>query len=205
MRDMSERRFLAWVIALALAGMLVLCAAYSASATQIDPPGLEQVCPEEGKVESEVDGDLDEIILEAGTEVCIKGGQTLVNVTADGESTLAELLGTGQNVSHYTIGGTPSTTTTLPETTTTVEESTTTSEAQTTTTTEPSSTTSTSTPESTTSTVIVTSTLPSLSPSQSSPDELPFTGLNTAWGALGLALAASGAFLVRTARGMTDE
>jgi hypothetical protein len=61
-------------------------------------------CPEQGKVESQVDGDLDDIVLDAGTHVCIKAGAGgAVFVTADGEATLRTLLGLNKNVSHYTV------------------------------------------------------------------------------------------------------
>lgn len=104
------------------------------------------VCPEEGKVESQVDGDLDDIVLDAGTLVCIKAGQDLVEVVADGESTLAELIDNGHNVSHYTV---------LDETTTTttVEVTTTQSDEEPTTTTLPDETTTTTMEDTTTTTV----------------------------------------------------
>lgn len=151
-----------------------------AQATQIDPPGLEQVCPNEGKVESVVDGDLDNIVLYAGTEVCIKGGQTLVNVIADGTSTLAELLGTGQNVSHYTEV-LSSTTTTIPSTTssteaptTTMFEATTTTVAVTTTVLDPT-------------TTLDATTSSSFSILTSTESTLPFTGPRESYASLGLA------------------
>lgn len=90
-------------------------------------------CPVSGKVQSVVDGDLDDIVLAAGTHVCVKGGQTTVLVTADGEDTLAELLGTGQNVSHYTVIQQPTTTTTETTTTTVIVTTTTVPEVTTTT------------------------------------------------------------------------
>lgn len=81
-----------------------------------------ETCPEQGKVEG---GNLNGIVLEAGTLVCIKGADTLVEVVADGTSTLQQLLGaTNQNgqlqdVSHYTVLSQPTTTTTTTSTTTT--------------------------------------------------------------------------------------
>lgn len=139
-----------------------------------------EVCPEEGKVESIVDGDLDDIVLPAGTEVCIFGASIQVNVTADGESTLRDLLGLDKNVSHYTITEEPpsTTTTTQPEetTTTTVPPTTTTSVGETTTT-ERSTTTTTPAPSSTTTpepeSTITSTSQPSTSTSMS---ELPYTG-----------------------------
>lgn len=168
------------------------------------------VCPEDGKVESTVDGDLDGIVLEVGTEVCIKGGQTLVTVTADGTSTLAELLGTGQNVSHYTVLETPSTTTStttsIPATTSTIPESTTTTQSPTTTTQPTTSTTMESTTTTETS-APVTSTVPedpsTTIQSPSSPT-LPFTGAGDteAWLVLGSILLLGGlATLAFTRRG----
>lgn len=104
----------------------------------------QEVCPNDGKVESVVDGDIDGIVLPAGTEVCIKAGTLVVYVTADGVQTLVELIGNGKNISHYTIITVPTTTTTVPETTTTQPETTTTIPE--TTTTEPGTTVPTTTP-----------------------------------------------------------
>ena len=165
-----------------------------------------EVCPEQGKVESVVDGDLDGIVLDAGVEVCIKGGQVLMTVTADGTSTLAELLGTGQNVSHYTVLEVTSSTTstTVPSTTTTIVVETTTTSGVTTTTTFPETTTTPSTTPSTeaptttvldptTTTVVATTTV-------SSVEELPFTGAEEWLFPLGLVLLASGGYLLRRTR-----
>lgn len=165
----------------------------------------QEVCPEEGKVESQVDGDLNDIVLDYGTVVCIKGGQTIVTLTSDGYLTLFEMLNTGHDVSHYTVLELPpppccvTTTTTTPSTTTTVPDTTTTTDPGTTTTstTLPSTTTttpatSTTVPDSTTTTVPDTSstTVPSdtttttggatsITPPDTdtpTPTELPYTG-----------------------------
>lgn len=142
---MKERTKTTLAVALMVIGLLLLgfMAAQPAE-------GKQDVCPEEGKVESVVDGDLDNIVLDAGTLVCIKGSTTMVVVTADGESTLRELLGIDQNVSHYTEESwntttttTPSTSTTVPSSTTTIPEETTTTLGSETTTTSGGSTTST--------------------------------------------------------------
>ena len=175
------------------------------------------VCPELNKVESQVDGDLDGIILEAGTLVCIKGGQTKVTVTADGESTLAELLGTGQNVSHYSIieypDETTTTTTEVPPSTTTTTEATTTTTP--TTTTQPTPTTTSTTTPSDTST---TSTVPPSSTTTTPPPvcdenhptwdaatglcELPYTGFDDVlpWFLAGSILGLIGVGLLQVGR-----
>jgi hypothetical protein len=169
-----------------------------------DVPAAD-VCPEEGKVESQVDGELDNIILEEGTLVCIKGGQATVQVVADGNSTLAEMLGTGQNVSHYTIISVPPTTTTttsIPkETTTTVRETTTTTEEGTTTTNGETSTTVPNEEETTSSIPPSTTTLPSPTEEvvEEEPAALPFTGVGglVPLSGLALALLASGGLVLR--------
>jgi hypothetical protein len=187
-----------------------------------------EVCPEEGKVESQSDGDLDGIILPEGTLVCIKGGQTLVEVEADGESTLAELLGTGQNVSHYTILDYSTTTTTLVEETTTTQgdeeptttlsQTTTTLVDETTTTTVVEETTTTQSDDGTTTTVAETTTTggdttttvadsttttaaTTTTTDPATPPELPFTGIpSILWVAAGSTLISTGVFLVRRFR-----
>ena len=172
-------------------------------------PGLaaakQEVCPEEGKVESVTDGDIDNIVLDAGTLVCIKAGTLVVTVEADGQATLAELIGNGKNVSHYTVIQEPpsTTTTTVPEeTTTTVETSSTT--VPETTTTVPEETTTT-VPQETTTSEAVTTTAPSQTtttvPTVTEQPELPYTGPEDIWLAgLGLALLAGGGALVRSAK-----
>jgi hypothetical protein len=108
------------------------------------------------KVESQVDGDLDDIVLPAGTLFCAKGSTDATGIlTADGQTTLFEYLGNDHNVSHYvTYPPQTTTTTTLPTTTTTVPTTTTT--VPTTTTTVP--TTTTTVPTTTTTTVTTTTT-----------------------------------------------
>lgn len=163
-----------------------------------------EVCLEEGKVESQVDGDLDDIVLEEGTLVCIKAGNDMVTVEADGESTLAELIDNGHNVSHYTVLEETTTTTTLVEETTTTqsdEEPTTTLVDETTTTAGDTTTTvdeTTTTQGSTTSTGATTTTT---DPGEA-PEELPFTGISATllWG-IGVALISTGMFLVRRFQG----
>ena len=159
--------------------------------------GAQEVCPEAGKVTSQVDGDLDDIVLDAGTLVCIKAGNDLVNVTADGELTLAELIDNGHNVSHYTILEEPSdtTTTTTAEPTTTGPEDTTTTTEPTTTTTTPGSSSTTTGPATTTrpgdtTTSAQPATTTTAGPTGADPAvaELPYTGPA---GVVGLILAAS--------------
>ncbi len=153
----------------------------------------QEVCPNEGKVESVVDGDLDGIVLPAGTEVCIKAGTTVVYVVADGVQTLVELIGNGKNISHYTIICTttrcgPTTTTTVPETTTTTVPPTTTTTIPETTTTVPATTTT--VPETTT-------TVPGTTVPTTTPSELPDTGINAgALVAMGVVLLMSGGLIL---------
>lgn len=62
------------------------------------------------KIESVVDGDLDNIVLAAGTEACVKGSTDAVSFTADGQTSLVDYLDNGHNVSYYvTYGGATST------------------------------------------------------------------------------------------------
>ena len=156
-------------------------------ATAIAGQGQE-VCPSEGKVET---GDLNGIVLPAGTEVCIKAGTTVVYVTADGIQTLHQLVGVEQGVSHYTVISTTTTTTsptttTVPPTTTTVPETTTTIPV--TTTTDPVTTTT--DPETTT-------TDPGTTVPTTVPTELPRTGANaSALIVMGLVLLMSGGLLL---------
>lgn len=174
----------------------VICVLILSSGLSLGALGAPaQVCPEDGKVESVVDGDLDNIVLPAGTEVCIFGAATQVNVTADGESTLFELLGLDRNVSHYTITEVPpstttSTTTSIPTTTSSTPESTTSSTQPTTSTTmESTTTTETSVPATTTVPEDPSTTTPS-----TSPPTLPFTGPGDtkAWAGLGSLLLLGG-------------
>jgi hypothetical protein len=114
-----------------------------------------ETCPEEGKVEANGGNQdaINNLVLPAGTTVCIKGGQTLVTVTADGVKTLQQLLGTGQDVSHYTIITPPGTTTTGTTTTGTTTTGTTTTGTTTTGTTTTGTTTTGTTTTGTTTTV----------------------------------------------------
>lgn len=144
----------------------------------------QEVCPEDGKIEAQGE-ELDDIVLEEGTEVCIKGGTDVVYVVADGESTLFALLGNGHSVSHYTVvkDAPPTTTTTRPDETTT-----TTRVEETTTTTGDTSTTSTTAPVTTTTTV---------DPPEP-PVELPYTGApSVLLAALGLTCLVAGGAAVR--------
>jgi hypothetical protein len=109
------------------------------------------------KVESQSDGDLDNVVLPAGTRFCAKGGTNNTGIlVADGSTTLAVYLGTGQNVSHYVIYPPTTTTTTMTTPTTTTTTPTTTTTTPTTTTTTP--TTTTTTPTTTTTTTPTTTT-----------------------------------------------
>jgi uncharacterized membrane protein len=114
------------------------------------------------KVESQSDGDLDNVVLPAGTRFCAKGGTNNTGIlVADGSTTLAVYLGTGQNVSHYVIyPPTTTTTTTTTPTTTTTTPTTTTSTPTTTTTTTPTTTTTTPTTTTTSTPTTTTTTTP---------------------------------------------
>jgi LPXTG-motif cell wall-anchored protein len=203
MKHMSERRFISWVILLAMVAFSVLVLANSADAAKPEDAGQPaQVCPEEGKVESQVDGDLDDIVLDEGTPVCIFGAATQVNVVADGESTLRELLGLDRNVSHYTPGVPPSTTTTTQPTTTTSQPTTTTSTTEPVTPTTEVSTT-TSTPEASSTTIVAESstTMPEKSLPSTPVEELPYTGAGMGVAALlGAILSISGLSVLAMAR-----
>lgn len=67
-------------------------------------------CPDGGtKIESQVDGDLDNIVLTAGTSFCVKGSTDATGIlVADGETSLFDYLGNGHNVSYYVVYETPS-------------------------------------------------------------------------------------------------
>jgi hypothetical protein len=172
-------------------------------------------CPSDGKVEG---GNLNGIVLDAGTQVCIKGGQKLVTVTADGMSTLQVLLdarnanGQLQDVSHYTVLEDPSdtTTTSLTSSTTTTEP------PSTSTTTIPATT---SLPPATTSTSAGTGTVPTSSSTipdipRIIPDDqigtpvsyeaLPYTGAADWLAHLASALVLVGSLLVVAFKGRTD-
>jgi outer membrane biosynthesis protein TonB len=68
-------------------------------------------CPDHnghpGKVESVVDGDLNDITPAAGTMVCVKGSTDATGIiVADGETTLVDMLDNGHDVSYYIVYGT---------------------------------------------------------------------------------------------------
>lgn len=100
MRKLAEVAILGVLgIAMALVIFALLFATASANG------GL---CPDEGsgtKIESQVDGDLDDIVLDAGTLFCVKAGNTNTGVlVADGETRLCDYLDDCRhNVSHYII------------------------------------------------------------------------------------------------------
>lgn len=155
----------------------------------------QEVCPDP-KIESVVDGDIDDVVLPAGTEACIKGSTVVVYVTADGESTLRELLGIDKNVSHY---GILSTTTTTEATTTTIADTTTTTVEATTTTAGDETTT---TPQETTSTTVVDTTTTVGTPDDPGNPELPFTGINYGvWLTAALGLMGAGGLVLRSVKG----
>lgn len=178
-------------------------------------------CPETStsiKTASVVDGDLDAIVLSAGTSFCVKAAEENSGIqTADGVKTLLDFVtwlnngGQTPNVSHYVVypaGTTTSTssttssptttaptTTTLPPTTTTTG-STSTTEASTTTvietTTTGPTTSTTGDPTTTTASTPVPTTTPG------TPEELPYTGFDPVF-LLGLVaiLSSTGLFLLR--------
>lgn len=168
------------------------------------------------KTNSVVDGDLNDIVLSAGTSFCVKAGsEKSGTLTADGTTTLQGYVtwtvGNGRtpDVSHYvvyqatttttssTTSTTGSTTTTVGPTTTTL--ATTTTQAETTTTTvQGTSTTAPTTTAAPTTTQPVTTT--TATPT-ATPEELPHTGIDPA-GLVALAgvLGTSGAYLVRRFR-----
>ena len=169
----------------------------------------QEVCPNP-KVESQTDGDLNDIVLPAGTLVCVKGATDLVWATADGQQTLFEILGNGHDVSHYHIAEQTTTTTTVPDTsTTTVPPVTTTTPPDQPTTTTPGDTTT--VPDETSSTTLPDSTtttdpgglVPTV-PSEPTPTPtlLPYTGMANATilALIATGLVASGVALARHAR-----
>jgi hypothetical protein len=150
----SRRLTVAGLIAVTAATLLMMGWAIFPSAAG----AVAEQCPAGGeKVESQVDGDLDDIVLPAGTLFCVKGATDATGIlTADGQTTLFEYLGNDHNVSHYVIYPPETTTTTVPTTTTTVPTTTTT--VPTTTTTVP--TTTTTVPTTTTTVPTTTTTVP---------------------------------------------
>lgn len=153
-------------------------------------------CPDHngnpGKVEG---GQLNDIVLEAGTVFCVKGSTDAVSGTADGTTTLAAYLGNDHDVSYYVVYSRPTPPPPPPEETTTTttevpnETTTTVAEETTTTTAAPTTTVSNDTPSVTT------------TPTPVERTELPYTGIDPAFllGSAGL-LASSGAYLVRKYR-----
>lgn len=181
-----------------LAGLLLVMVPMHALAK----PGQE-VCPNERKVESVVDGDLDGIVIAQDVQVCIKAGTDVVYAMGNGVLTLAELVGNGKNVSHYSIldlPEEPTTTTTVPEeTTTTVPDGETTVPEETTTTVPQETTTTQYQPPDTVTVQTPPTTVPPTVTEQ--PPTLPHTGPEDIWLAgLGLALLAGGGALVRSAK-----
>lgn len=145
--------------------------------------GTTEHCPDfnsPNKVESQTDGDLDGIVLPAGTKVCVKGSTVATGIViADGVKTLYEILGIGKNVSYYiTYTVTPTPTPTSPT---------------------PTPTTPTPTPTETETTPVPTET-PSVTPTptntQEPRDRLPKTGANWWLAVLGIALLAGGSGIV---------
>ena len=96
------------------------------------------------KIEAEEDGELDDIVLEAGTVFCVKGSTDQSGILeADGETTLFDYLDNGHSVSYVVIYEVPEdeeppNETTTTTTTTQPPPTTTTTQSPTTTTTRPS-------------------------------------------------------------------
>lgn len=166
-------------------------------------------CPIEGKVDvdSEQQAAVNGLVLDEGTQVCIKAGNNDgILITADGETTLQEYLfaagiiagqsGQGKDVSHYTVLHVPTTVPDDEETTTTTEaeETTTTTEAE-----EEETTTTTIVEEEETTTTTIQETTTTEAPVPLVPaTELPFTGPpNLLLAGLGLGLLTAGGLLVR--------
>jgi hypothetical protein len=82
-------------------------------------------CPAGGAKVEAVGSNLNDVVPAAGTQVCVKGSTEATGiVTADGQSTLYELLGNGHDVSYYvTYGGPTSAPTDTPTSTPTAEPS----------------------------------------------------------------------------------
>ncbi len=155
-------------------------------------------CPDHESNPKVETGNLNGIVLDAGTSFCVKGSTDATGIlTANGTTTLFEYLGSDHDVSYYVIYETspPSTTTTTVSetTTTTVVNTTTTTQPEVTTTTVPETTTTTlpydSIPETTTTVTVV---------EEITHTTLPFTGPTTNLGLValaGLALIAVGTVL----------
>lgn len=108
---------------LLLLPLILLALASPANASHVTTP-LDHCAGHQGnpaKIEANggTQAAINSLVLAAGTQVCIKGSNNAVTVTADGTLTLKQLLGTGHDVSYYIILSVPTTTTTLPPTTTT--------------------------------------------------------------------------------------
>jgi hypothetical protein len=87
------------VLVLAIVGLMALCGD--------DAHAVTEHCPD-GGTKTEAQGDeLNDVVLEAGTEACVKGSTDAVSFTADGQTTLAEYLGNGHDVSYYVVYSTP--------------------------------------------------------------------------------------------------
>lgn len=172
------------------------------------------VCSEENgdKTESVVDGDLNDIVLPAGTSFCVKSAEENSGVlTADGVTTLSGYVtwlnegGQTPDVSHFVVyrpvttstSSTTSSTSSTTSSTTSTTSTTTTTPNQETTTTQPSTTTTMAETTTTGATVqgITASDVVAVSPQV---ETLPLTGFDPTWliGAAGL-LASSGAYLLR--------
>lgn len=119
---MQKRTFIATAIVLVTIGILIAAAAALGQATEHCPDHQGH----EGKIES---GDLNGVVLDAGTEFCVKGATDATGkLVADGETDLSAYLGNGHDVSYYVVYGAITTTsTTQPSTTTTTSPSTTSS------------------------------------------------------------------------------
>lgn len=170
------------------------------------------------KTNSVVDGDLNAIVLPAGTLFCVKAADDNSGVlTADGVKTLLQYvtwLNNGNqtpNVSHYVVYR-PVTTTSIDVTTsidiTTTSDITTTTDQVTTTTREVVTTTSEATTTTAgaagTTTLLVTTTeapTTTTTAAPATPEELPYTGFDLLWlGFAAVILASTGAYLVRKYR-----
>ena len=110
----GTNRFSDGRIALALLASLAIFMTFAFAVAPVR--AVSEQCPDGGTtVESLVDGDLDDIVLDAGTAFCVKAGtEASGQMTADGTTTLGEyvalagiLVGSGNtpNVSHYTVYG----------------------------------------------------------------------------------------------------
>src|SRR5215212_5110176 len=99
---MGMREYRSRKVLMGVAALLMLAASLALSTSAGATTGQ---CPSGGsKTESQVDGDLDGIVLPAGTQFCVKGSTDVTGVlTADGSATLFEYLSDGRNVSNYVV------------------------------------------------------------------------------------------------------